>query len=264
MCAIINRNKRSNLWGGKQMNLYDIQSCHFDTEEDCENFLMKIRWSSGFCCPRCDFDNAYTVRTRRLLECSDCRMQVSLTAGTIMHKSKLPLLTWFRAIQLLIHDQKEYSASSLAEILGINYRSARLLLQKVYFALNKQSVWESRLQERSRMERSHKESIESEIDNLEESDLDGIIPADQVPHNVGVQTDARTARILQRINRKYSAAVRNNKVHAQLPTKYKQFLENDNAAEGTYSALFAFRNWLKAFITAALYPVFLKCYQCPS
>jgi hypothetical protein len=61
-------------------------------------------------------------------------MQVSITAGTIMHKSKLSLLHWFRAIQLLLQEGKEYTASSLSHILEINYRSAQLMLQKIHYA----------------------------------------------------------------------------------------------------------------------------------
>ncbi len=86
--------------------LIDVHSYTFRIEEDCENLLMSMRWSNGFCCPRCDNHEAFNIRTRRLLECKECRMQVSITAGTIMHKSKLSLLLWFRAIELLIQEGK--------------------------------------------------------------------------------------------------------------------------------------------------------------
>lgn len=61
-------------------------------------------------------------------------MQVSITAGTIMHKSKLSLLQWFRAIHLLLQEGNAYTTSSLSHILEINYRSAQLMLQKIHYA----------------------------------------------------------------------------------------------------------------------------------
>ncbi|MBP1990353.1 transposase [Paenibacillus eucommiae] len=112
------------------------QTCR--SEEDCEKFLYKLRWPAGFCCPRCDHESCYKINTRKLYECRDCRTQVSVTAGTIMHKSKLSLLVWFKAIDLLVEGEKTYTSSALAEELEINYRSARLLLGKLEVALHKQ------------------------------------------------------------------------------------------------------------------------------
>ncbi|MGG1515287.1 IS1595 family transposase [Paenibacillus oryzisoli] len=106
----------------------------WQTEKDCEDYLFQIRWTNGYHCPRCDHDEAFQIRSRRLLECKACRMQVSITAGTVMHKSKLPLLIWFRAIQSLFQNGNDASAYSLAILLRINYRSAKLLMQKICYA----------------------------------------------------------------------------------------------------------------------------------
>ena len=144
------------------MNLESIASeapsCQ--TEEACEDFLMNLRWSNGFHCPRCDHHEAFQIRTRRLLECKECRMQVSITAGTIMHKSKLSLLTWFRAIQTLFERGKEVTAYGLSEFLHINYRSAKLLLQKICFAFK---VEESRLLAFRELKASRSESTKPKI-----------------------------------------------------------------------------------------------------
>ncbi|KRE98329.1 hypothetical protein ASG89_04775 [Paenibacillus sp. Soil766] len=118
----------------------EASSC--ETEEACEDFLMNLRWSNGFHCPRCDYHEAFQIRTRKLLECKECRMQISITAGTIMHKSKLSLLTWFKSIQLLFIIGVEVTAYGLSEILDINYRSAKLLIDKICLAIK---VEESRL-----------------------------------------------------------------------------------------------------------------------
>jgi transposase-like protein len=121
-----------------EMHLYDSLDNTFQSEEDCEKFLMKSRWANGFFCPRCDHDSFYEVKTRSLLECKECRTQISITAGTVMHKSKLPLLLWFKAIRMLIQDEMTYSIPTFASLLGVNYRTAKLILEKLRLALHKQ------------------------------------------------------------------------------------------------------------------------------
>lgn len=107
----------------------------YSSEQECEDFLFKWRWPNGFSCPCCECESYYEISTRKLFECKECGMQVSLTSGTVMHNSKLPLWVWFKAIDLLTSEQMNYSALSLADVLGINYRTARLLLNKIQIAL---------------------------------------------------------------------------------------------------------------------------------
>jgi hypothetical protein len=118
--------------------LFESLDDTFKTEEDCVRFLTKRRWAGGFCCPSCDYHLFYIVKTRNLLECKECRTQISLTAGTVMHKSKLPLKIWFNAIRTLIQDSQTYSISAFASLLGVNYRTAKLMLEKLQLALYKQ------------------------------------------------------------------------------------------------------------------------------
>ncbi len=67
----------------------------FRTENDCLDFIEKLRWPKGFRCPNCDHDFGYRLRTRKLIQCGVCRRQTSVTAGTIFHKSRTPLRHWF-------------------------------------------------------------------------------------------------------------------------------------------------------------------------
>jgi transposase-like protein len=120
------------------------------TEAECEDYLIQLRWVDGFHCPRCDHESFYKIETRKLYECRECRTQVSVTAGTVMHRSKLSLLMWFRVIDLLVSNDKEWTASSLANQLGINYRTARLKLNKLKWALDKKSGLKSGRRRRGR------------------------------------------------------------------------------------------------------------------
>ena len=71
----------------------------YGTEEKCETALEQARWPEGFICPRCEEKEHGLVYGRRLkrYQCRRCRHQTTLTAGTIMEATKLPLTTWFLA-----------------------------------------------------------------------------------------------------------------------------------------------------------------------
>jgi predicted RNA-binding Zn-ribbon protein involved in translation (DUF1610 family) len=83
------------------------RSRSFPDEANCAAFLFKRRWPEGFICPRCGKRRAATLKSRaRLYECFDCGRQTSITAGTAMHRSKLPLTTWFWAAHLMATHSK--------------------------------------------------------------------------------------------------------------------------------------------------------------
>lgn len=65
----------------------------YGTEEKCREALFRWRWPNEFVCPRCEYTGHCLVQSRWLYQCSGCRHQVSLTAGTIFASTKLPLRT---------------------------------------------------------------------------------------------------------------------------------------------------------------------------
>ena len=73
----------------------------FPDDEACRDYLISSRWSEGFGCPRCDEQVAVLLAKRLLWQCSACRYQVSLTAGTVLHGTRTPLHLWFWAAYLM-------------------------------------------------------------------------------------------------------------------------------------------------------------------
>jgi transposase-like protein len=69
----------------------------FPDEQACLAYLAACRWPDGFRCPRCGHDEAFVLPRRRLWQCKSCAYQVSVTAGTILHRTRTSLLTWFWA-----------------------------------------------------------------------------------------------------------------------------------------------------------------------
>jgi len=74
--------------------------------------------------PRCRVE-----KPARLYECLDCGRQTSITSGTAMHRSRLPLTTWFWAAHLMTTHSNGMSALQLQDQLGVTYKTAWLLTQ---------------------------------------------------------------------------------------------------------------------------------------
>jgi transposase-like protein len=104
----------------------------FADESACTAFLFKRRWPDGFVCPACGKRRAVALKSRpRLFECLDCGRQTSITAGTMLHRSKLPLTIWFWAAHLMATHSNGMSALQLEAQLGVTYKTAWLLTQKL-------------------------------------------------------------------------------------------------------------------------------------
>ncbi len=107
----------------------------FGNERACQNALEKMRWPEGFKCPKCAYTKASRIKTRRLLQCSKCHFQVSLTSGTIFHKTRTPLQKWFWAIYLVSQDKGGVSAMRLSKQLELGYKTAWAILHKIREAM---------------------------------------------------------------------------------------------------------------------------------
>src|SRR5215470_8239454 len=110
--------------------LREFQS-KFANEEACQRYLAACRWPDGFVCPRCGNRQAYELVKHRRWQCTGCRCQVSLTAGTILHNTKTPLTVWFWAAYLMTTDKRGLSALLLQRQLALRrYETAWTMLHK--------------------------------------------------------------------------------------------------------------------------------------
>src|SRR6202140_3044423 len=104
----------------------------FSDEASCAAFMFERRWPDGFVCPACGKRRAAALKSRpRLHECLDCGRQTSITAGTVMHRSKLPLTVWVLAAHLMSTHSNGMSARQVGDQLGVTYKTAWLLTQKL-------------------------------------------------------------------------------------------------------------------------------------
>jgi hypothetical protein len=109
----------------------------FGSDEACAADLFAARWPDGFRCPACGHPRAWPNRSKRFTyQCARCNRQTSVTAGTVMHGSKLPFTLWFWAAYLMASHSNGLSALQLKSQLGLgSYKTAWLLLAKLRRAM---------------------------------------------------------------------------------------------------------------------------------
>lgn len=108
----------------------------FPNEQACWEYVVKLRWPEGCRCPKHPKAKVHFKPSTQLFECYECGWQTSATAGTIFHKSRIPLRKWFWAIFLMATSSKGVSMLNLQKHLKIkSYRAVWLMGQKIRCAM---------------------------------------------------------------------------------------------------------------------------------
>ncbi len=107
----------------------------FSSEEACLDYLFQLRWPNGYLCPRCGHTKGWRVRGM-LTQCASCSYQASVTAGTIFHGTRKPLITWFRMMWWVTSLKTGASALGMQRVLGLgSYKTAWTWLHKLRRAM---------------------------------------------------------------------------------------------------------------------------------
>lgn len=124
------------------MNLIELASM---SDEQAREYLEKIRWPNGPICPHCNSDDCTRLQgeAHRLgtIQCNNCRGQFTVTVGSVMESSHVPLVKWCMAFHLLCSSKKGFSAKQLQRELGLgSYRTAWFMMHRVRHAMNGQPM----------------------------------------------------------------------------------------------------------------------------
>ena len=103
----------------------------FGTKEQCRAALVRLHWPGGFVCPCCVHRQHCVLAGRGLFQCNRCKKQISPTAGTIFHASKLPLTLWFATIHLIVTAKNGISSVELGRRLGVKQPTAWAVKHKI-------------------------------------------------------------------------------------------------------------------------------------
>jgi predicted RNA-binding Zn-ribbon protein involved in translation (DUF1610 family) len=108
----------------------------FGTEESCREYLYQMRWSNGFICPKCGTaGESFNIKSRNLYQCKQCIHQTSVTAQTIMDRTRTSLVKWFLAIYLMSKDKRGCCALHLQRELKVTYKTAWSMAHKIRKAM---------------------------------------------------------------------------------------------------------------------------------
>ena len=104
---------------------YEFQQ-QFPDDEACLLHLMTQRFGgTEIHCPKCGaFGKFYRMTRERAYVCQHCKHQLHPTAGTYMHRTRLPLHKWFLAIYLFSTSRHGVAAKELERQLGVSYPTA--------------------------------------------------------------------------------------------------------------------------------------------
>ncbi len=120
----------------------DIQNPAFHDETKAREALEAIRWPDGIYCPHCgNADQEKIAKGHGLAHrpglyyCAACNGQFTVTVGTVIEHSKIPLSKWLFAMHLMGASKKGMSALQLSRMLGITYKSAWFLCHRIREAM---------------------------------------------------------------------------------------------------------------------------------
>jgi transposase-like protein len=119
-----------------------LQNPAFQDDEKARETLEAIRWPDGPYCPHCGNSDQDKIakgegKAHRpgLYYCAECNGQFTVTVGTVMERSKIPLSKWLFAMHLVGASKKGISALQLQRMLGVTYKTAWFLCHRIREAM---------------------------------------------------------------------------------------------------------------------------------
>ena len=112
-------------------------SKRFQSNEDCYLYLIAIKWNKEYQCVRCSCKESYKGRTYYYRRCKSCGYNESVTANTIFHGMKMPVLKAFHMAFRLTAKKKGMSTVELGAEVGVQQMTAWLFKRKLQLAMKK-------------------------------------------------------------------------------------------------------------------------------
>jgi transposase-like protein len=121
----------------------------FTDDNAARRHLEKIRWPEGPICPHCGSADQAKIRKLKgkshrpgLYQCNECREHFTVTVGSVMERSHIPLHKWVYAFHLMAASKKGVSAHQLHRMLGITYKTAWFMAHRIREAMRPNSAAE--------------------------------------------------------------------------------------------------------------------------
>ena len=115
----------------------DLTAPIYHNDRAARKHLERLLWPDGPHCPRCGVmgDRITKLKGKStrpgVHKCKDCRKPFTVTVGTVMERSKIPLCKWVLAAQLMASSKKGMSAHQLHRMIGTTYETAWFLFHRL-------------------------------------------------------------------------------------------------------------------------------------
>lgn len=137
-------------WADNEYVLAPLLAPQFTDADAARAHLEAKRWPDGPVCPHCGVkgeatalkskEGAKTHARPGAYQCNGCRGQFSVTVGTILEDSHVPLNKWLLAVHLLCASEKSMSAHQLHRAIGVTYKTAWLMKHRFRYALTQEPL----------------------------------------------------------------------------------------------------------------------------
>lgn len=118
----------------------DFSNPIFHNDDAARQYIESLRWANGRFCPKCgETERTSPVGGKKhrpgMYVCLSCKRTFTVTVGTVMERSHIPLHTWVAAFVLLTASKKGISAHQLHRMLKITYKTAWFMAHRIREAM---------------------------------------------------------------------------------------------------------------------------------
>lgn len=122
--------------------MQDLTKPIFCDADKAREHLEALRWPEGPVCPHCGAHEGIAAvegkkksHRKGLYYCNSCSGQFTVTVGTVLEHSRVPLNKWLMAFYLMCASKKGYSAHQLHRTLGVTYKTAWFMAHRIREAM---------------------------------------------------------------------------------------------------------------------------------
>lgn len=109
------------------------------TQDQAIEYLEKVRWHGEPTCPYCGSFNAgkhaSADRAMSRWQCRDCTRAFSVTIGTLLHGTHVPLRDWFLVLAFMLGAKKSASAYQISCDIGKRHATVWSMMQRIRSAM---------------------------------------------------------------------------------------------------------------------------------
>ncbi len=124
--------------------MFDLTNPIYGDPAKARAYIETIHWPNGPVCPHCGNVDQKTIAKMQgikqshrdgLYYCNACKEQFTVTVGTVMERSHIPLNKWVLAAHLMAASKKGVSGHQLMRTLGVTYKTAWFLAHRLREAM---------------------------------------------------------------------------------------------------------------------------------